>query len=255
MGWLLDRAGHGDILVLRASGDDGYNAYLKALRPINSVETVVCHAREASADPALLDKVAKAEGIFLAGGNQARYRELWEGTPLQEAVQTRLDAGVPVGGTSAGLAVLGQPMFTADHGSVDSPEALANPAGERMALAPGWLHVGALDGIVTDTHFSERDRMGRLLAFSEQAGARGLGVDERTALLLEPDGRGRVVGQGDVYLVTPAAGGVCQSGMPLSSHADVARWHPGDSVDLRAPQGEALGLVAGEGQLTWVGSR
>ena len=50
MRWFLDRADGGDILVLRASGSDGYNSYLftELGTPVNSVETIVCHNPEAS---------------------------------------------------------------------------------------------------------------------------------------------------------------------------------------------------------------
>ena len=64
-----------------------------------------------------------------------------------------------------------------------------------------------LGGIVTDTHFSARDRMGRLAAFAARTATRGLGVDESTALLISSVGnewKWTVFGEGNAYLVSAA---------------------------------------------------
>jgi cyanophycinase len=95
-----------------------------------------------------------------------------------------------------------------------------------VTLVSGFLHIPPLVGIITDTHFAARDRMGRLLAFlaklsegSFSPGARltrGVGVDQRTALLLEPDGKARVIGDGAAYFVdTRGAHGQLETGVPL----------------------------------------
>ena len=106
-------------------------------------------------------------------------------------------------GTSAGLAILGEYLYGAlDGGSLRSPAALADPLGEATTIDTGFLHLKPLSGIVTDTHFSERNRLGRLLAFVAKAETLangrtilGLGVDEASALALElrqlPQGRCR----------------------------------------------------------------
>lgn len=64
--------------------------------------------QEAAADPFVLERVARAEALFIAGGDQADYIQQWKGTPLDGAIQALMQRNVPIGGTSAGLAVLGQ---------------------------------------------------------------------------------------------------------------------------------------------------
>src|ERR1700722_3096000 len=105
--WMIQKSGGGDFLILRASGTDAYNPYIYAMGGVNSVKTLVLKERGASSDAFVLDTINKAEAIFIAGGDQANYMDLWQGTPLQKALQAAVDRGVPMGGTSAGLAVLG----------------------------------------------------------------------------------------------------------------------------------------------------
>ena len=211
MSWMLERSGGGDIVVLRASGGGGYNQYLFGLAPVDSVESIVFKSREASSNPFVLDRILKAEALFFAGGDQWRYVDFWRGTPVEHAIHELIRRGVPIGGTSAGLAILGQYAFSAEHDTIQSPEALANPFDARVTLTRDFLKIPALAGTLTDSHFAARDRMGRLAVFlarlmeSGVKAPRGLGVDERTAAMLEPDGRIKVTGEGAAYVLTPTA--------------------------------------------------
>ena len=92
MAWFLERAGGGDILVLRASGSDGYNDYLYSDLgvSVNRVTTVVCQGISASSNATVLGLIEGAEGIWFAGGDQADYHNLWQGTPLNEAINEAL---------------------------------------------------------------------------------------------------------------------------------------------------------------------
>ena len=62
----IQLAGGGNILIIRASGGDGYNEYLYKLEPCNSVETIVFHDTSASRDPFVLSKLKSASGIFVS---------------------------------------------------------------------------------------------------------------------------------------------------------------------------------------------
>lgn len=203
--FLVDRGGQGDVLVLRASGADGYNDWLMQVAAPNSVETLVFHSREGSFEPDVERKIDEAESIFLAGGDQSKYLKYWRDTPVQAALQRALLRGVPLGGTSAGLAVLGDSIFAAHQGGLNSQEVLSAPTDPRISLEPAFLQTPEMKAILTDTHFAQRDRQGRLAGFlaHHQGEMRGLGVDEQTALLVEPGGQGRVVGQHQVYWVQP----------------------------------------------------
>lgn len=198
--WFLGKAGRGHLVVLRASqaGEVGEEFY-KEVGGIASVQTFVFHDREASYDRALLNALKSADGIFIAGGDQSRYVRYWKDTPVAAALDAHVVAGKPLGGTSAGLAMLGEYLYGAmDGGSQTSPRALADPLGPENTIETGLLHLAALKGVVTDSHFSERSRLGRLIAFMAKAEAIaghpliGLGVDESAAVAVEGDGTARV---------------------------------------------------------------
>jgi cyanophycinase len=212
--WFLAKAAGGDVVVLRASGTNEYHPYFTKRAKLDSVETFVFRSAEASSDPFVLQRIRGAEAIFIAGGDQWNYVKFWKDSPVEDAIHEALRRGVPIGGTSAGLAILGQFAFSAEHDTVTSAEALENPFSDKVSISEGFLELPQLRCLITDSHFSRRDRMGRLLVFLARIRnenhcdeVRGLGVDERTAVLLEPNNRARVVGEGSAYLLrlsTPA---------------------------------------------------
>ncbi|HQW08424.1 MAG TPA: cyanophycinase, partial [Steroidobacteraceae bacterium] len=165
--WFVAKAGHGHLVVLRASqAAEVADEFYTEVGGLASVETFVFEGRGAASDPKILAALAQADGIFIAGGDQARYVRFWKGTPVAAALDAHVAAGKPLGGTSAGLAILGEYLYGAmDDGSITSPEAMADPLGPAVTLEGDFLHLALLRGIVTDTHFKERNRQGRLLAF------------------------------------------------------------------------------------------
>lgn len=213
--WFARKSGGGDIVVLRASGADGYNDYLfTKIGGIDSVETLLFHHRSAAEDPRVLEIIRNAEGIWLAGGDQARYVNYWKGTSVATALNAHVRAGKPLGGTSAGLAVLGEFSFSAtEPGTLTSEIALQNPFDPRITLERDFLHFELLRGVITDSHFMPRARMGRSLVFLARllAGEKrdrliGIGVDERTALAIDADGNSQVftnAPKGRVWLMVP----------------------------------------------------
>jgi len=204
MRWFLQRADGGDVLVLRASGSDGYNEYLfsELGLSLNSVETIVFNDGSANAEAYIHTAIHEAEAIWLAGGDQARYVDYWRGTAIDSLIRDAVtNRNVVVGGTSAGMAVLGGLYFSAANGTVDSDEALANPLGNRTQIdSTHFLGAPYLDRVITDTHFSERSRQGRHLAFLARAQhdfdgpVYGIACDEYTAVCIKPDGLASVYG-------------------------------------------------------------
>ena len=128
---------------------------------------------------------------------------------MQDEINNAVARGVPVGGISAGLAVQGEFVFAAFVDTVTSPEALANPYNPRVTLEREFLKIPVLKEVITDSHFSARERMGRTVVFMSrivQDGwaevAHGIGIDETTAVLVNADGTATVVGKNAAYFVT-----------------------------------------------------
>lgn len=258
--WASQRAAGGDVVILRTSGADGYNDYLfDDIGGFDSVETLLVTSTALASDEYVRWRVEHAEVIFLAGGDQWTYLDAWRDTPLEDALHTAFARGAVLGGTSAGLAVLGELVFSAENGTVTSPEALADPFDPLVALDGGFLALDSLTGVVTDSHFGARDRLGRLISFVARAETGGLlddplgvGVDEETALVIDASGAAEVLGNGNVYLVTLGAGSLhCVPGDPLAATADVVKLVPGATATF--PGGSAAvapyAVVASNGAL------
>jgi len=212
--------------VVRVTPDEGYDAWIRELVPVRSFQTLQLTDRVASEDPFVLGSIEGTDGLFIAGGDQFDYVRVWTGTSAQRAIDAAIAAGVPVAGISAGLAVLGGFVFTAERDTITSVEALADPFDDRVRLARGLLHVPGLEATLTDSHLSERDRLGRLLTFMARILAdgwssevRGIGIDEETAVLLEPDGTAKVDGAGAAWFLRMRATDVrtCAPGIPLET--------------------------------------
>ncbi len=230
--WLAARGGHGHFLILRASGDDDLQRELYTeVGGVTSVQTLVFHSRAAASDPAVLDIVRQADGIFIAGGDQSNYVRFWKGTPLNELLNQHVAHGKPIGGSSAGLAILGGYVYGAmDGGSMVSADALRDPLGKGMTLVGDFLHLPYLQRVITDTHFNARGRLGRLIGFMAKLrheghpGIVGLGVDQDAALCVDGNGIGRLftIDNGFAWLVQPSGDPVrVEAGKPL----DYARIH------------------------------
>lgn len=238
MEFLIRQANGGDFVVLTASsptaGRGSYTEWiwedpapgrdgLGGNRHLHSVEMIAIRDAGDANNPTFAERIRNAEAIFIGGGDQRPYVELWAAGGIRDAVNAAVRRGAAIGGTSAGLAVLGQVAFSAENlldGGLYSREALQNPGTPEITLTKDFLQVPQLQNIVTETHVMPEDndpqgRMGRLIAFLANIAAgdpgvsgrpRGIAVSAGTAVIVRPGGAAEVVGEGSAYFVTaPAA--------------------------------------------------
>jgi cyanophycinase len=271
--WLCDKGKGGDFLVLRASGDDDYNSYVNGLCKANSVATLVLPDQASAKAPAVIEIIKNAEVIFISGGDQGHYIRAWKGTPVQDAINAHIAAGRPVGGTSAGLAVQGEFIYGAlgdlpDDNDLASTDVLPNPYFPRVTLVRDFLKIPHLENLLTDSHFAKRDRMGRTLGFLARImqdgwskSPREVAIDEKSAVLVEPDGKGTVVGGGKgAYFLRPTRKpDVCSKDQPLTfrkisvyrvpagGHFNLVSWKGDGGVDysLSVEKGKIESTQAG----------
>jgi cyanophycinase len=268
--WLCEKAPRGDFLILRAAGDDDYNDYVNKLCRANSVATLIIPSGEAAADPRVSQIIHQAEAVFIAGGDQARYMNWWQHSPVRDALNAHIAAGKPIGGTSAGLAVLGEYVYSAqgdapDDDGLASNQALADPYFSRVTVRRDFLQIPLLHNTLTDSHFAKRDRMGRTLVFLARivqdgwsAHPREIAIDEKSALLIEEDGSSRVIGtgKGAYFLSVQKPPQTCAAGKPLTFR-DIAVHHgtTGSEFNVRDwrpknPASYSLSVVEGQIQST-----
>jgi cyanophycinase len=265
--FLCERANGGDFLILRADTEDDYakkvNAEMLKTCPLNSAATIVFSSREDSDDPKIVQIIDHAEAIFFAGGDQSNYVRFWQDGPVQDALNRHIAAGKPIGGSSAGLAILGEFSFSSMIDTIHSPEALANPYGNKVTLTRDFLRIPLLAGTITDTHFVKRDRLGRLLVFMARilqddwaARVRAIAVDENASVLVELDGSARIVGGPAYFLESTMKPAACRTNTPLDfQNISVHRAAAGSSFDLKKWKGDTaedytLSVTAGKIQAT-----
>jgi cyanophycinase len=146
----------------------------------------------------LLDGVT---AVWFGGGDQNRLTAVLRGTATERAIRARFDKGAVIGGTSAGAAVLSTPMITGDELGTrrDSSEAWTRVSRGSVAVDSGF---GYLTTAIVDQHFLRRKRHNRLLSLVlAQPPHLGVGIDEGTALIVEPSGLWRVEGASSVLIV------------------------------------------------------
>ncbi|MGE5701885.1 MAG: cyanophycinase [Clostridia bacterium] len=276
--WMSEKANGGDFLILRASGTDAYNPYIYDLaqaagHPLNSVSTLIIQDLAlGGSNSFVIDKINKAEAIFFAGGNQADYVKFLSGSPALTALNNRIAQGIPFGGTSAGLAIQGEHVYDAiatKNKTLDSAIALANPYSSLLSLTHALIDTPVNGQIITDSHFEQRDRMGRFLTFiarniqdgyESATSAKGIAVNEQTALLVESDGTATVIAQPGapdpaVYMAkSNQAPTVCQSGTPLTfTNVSIVKLVAGESFNLNTwsgPGGFSYTLNVNNGVVT-----
>ncbi|MBA3891186.1 MAG: Type 1 glutamine amidotransferase-like domain-containing protein [Gemmatimonadaceae bacterium] len=219
----------GDVLVLRATGSTtSYNSYFASgvsASPAPSwVGTIRLDVATTGSHPALLCHVARAEAVWLTGGDQWNYLGQWP-TTLHDSLRTTAARGAAIGGTSAGAMSISEVAYDARAASATSDQALANPFHASVTVMRSPFGQPELAGTLVDTHFMQRTREGRMLTFlarGRQLLQRdtivGIGLDERAAMIIEGETFTVLTGAADrhtwVYRVSGA--GIVQADTPLS---------------------------------------
>jgi cyanophycinase len=155
---------------------------------------------QATRDPALIEKVRNARGVYFAGGAQERIVDtLTPGgvpTPMLDAIWSVYRRGGVVAGSSAGAAIMSTTMF---RDAQDVLSTMKNGVREGKEIDRGLGFVGP--SLFVDQHFLKRGRIGRMLVLMTQKKyALGLGVDENTAAVIHA-GQVEVIGGKGALLV------------------------------------------------------
>lgn len=235
MKWFLQKAQGGDVVVIRASGSNGYNNYLFAELGIavHSVETLLIPSKSAAMENYVATQIRNAEALFIAGGDQYQYYQYWKDTPVEDAINHLLQTKkAVVGGTSAGMMILGKAYYAPQNSGVITNEALPNPYHVNMNILgkDDFINAPFLQNTLLDTHYDQRTRGGRQVAFLArmetdwEINARGIACNEHTAVAIDEAGKASVFGTNanDIAYFLQSNGEypnsapeVCENGKPL----------------------------------------
>jgi cyanophycinase len=153
------------------------------------LEVLDARSREQADSTVFNKRLEEATGVWLSGGYQSRLCGLYAGTKAEATLRAIVERGGVVGGISAGAAAMSKVMIHSGRG-------------ENVVIDRG---LGLLETAIVDQHFTQRNRLKRLLAAVEQnEGKVGIGIDEGTALVVAGN-RLRVIGNHDATVVLPRA--------------------------------------------------
>lgn len=203
-------------------------------------------------DEAMSDSVAHllddVTGVWFTGGDQTRLTPVLLGTPALRAIQAVRERGGVIGGTSAGAAIMSDSMITGNQyrPGVDSvgyyDDEFPTIGRRTIEVVPG---LGFLHGAIVDQHFIRRERHNRLLSVVlERPTLVGVGIDESTALEVEPDGRWEVRGAGSVMVYDARHARITPAGAPLLGASGIqvavlptgSRFDPQSGTAVLAPR-------------------
>jgi cyanophycinase len=208
--------------------------YEKLFEKIGVAEVIpaaITERNEASA-PEVLEGLERATAVFFTGGDQLRLTALMAGSQMCERIRERLYGdGLVVAGTSAGAAAMSGVMIIGgrNDGTVRRSD---------VSLAPG---LGYWRDTVVDTHFNQRGRPNRLFTiFAHNPQVLGVGIDENTAIEVEPGAAFRVIGEGAVMVL---GGRVSHTNAPSAGDEDTLALT--DAVVHILPDGYGYDLVEG----------
>lgn len=204
------------VIVTTASGDEadaakGKRESFAVWCPQIAVDVI---GRDTSSEAAVAT-IDAASALFFTGGDQkritAKYRPGDSDSPEWLAMRRLLARDGVIAGTSAGAAMMGDVMFWSGRSAAalgimrDGERGVAfdttldpdnPPGGEDVVIVGPRIGPGMrlLPWAIVDSHFFERDRIGRLVAAMEASGTRlGLGVGEDACVEVDLD-TGEVVG-------------------------------------------------------------
>ncbi len=218
----LTNSNGGQIVVIPTASETEeagprYVSIFSKLGVSKEVLSIPIKTRSDSEKPDYIEKLKCASAIFITGGNQLRLSTVMGGTSVARLIRKLNAEGVHVAGTSAGAAILSEHMIAGGASG-------ATPTPDGVTLAPG---LGLTNSLIIDQHFRQRDRLGRLLAaLSYNPFMSGIGLDEDTAVFINPKGVLEVVGSGAVTIVDP-------SKLKYSSMGSVSAGQPVSLIGLR----------------------
>lgn len=160
---------------------------------IGMITTLSVFTRQAANEPKNIAAVERATCVFMSGGSQERLTSILGATELSQALHRGFhERGLTIAGTSAGASVMSEHMLM---GGPSDPL----PRKGAIPLAAG---LGFLYQAIIDQHFSERQRLGRLMSvLAQNPFLIGIGIDEDTALVVHPGTSLEVIGSGAVTVL------------------------------------------------------
>ncbi len=146
-------------------------------RGFTNLTTVHTRDKQKANDPVFIDRIRKAKGVFIGGGDQANIAASFLGTDVHKELIALLNRGGIIMGTSAGATIMGEVMIT----------------GWEQRKAPHVQHqypagLAFMKNTSIDQHVLVRNRQFDLIPMMESnSNLLGMALDEATAAYVQRD--------------------------------------------------------------------
>jgi cyanophycinase len=177
-----------------AFADEVSDAYRDVFTRLRGGDISVVHpqSRRDSGDPAMVEALDTATGVFITGGSQVKLAQNVVGTPVGDAIHRAYDRGAVIAGTSAGASVMSRYMISLGEEGL-------TPRQRASQISAG---LGLVEDIIIDQHFDQRGRYGRLMSMvAASPNLLGMGIDENTAAEIRNGRVMSVIGAGAIFVV------------------------------------------------------
>lgn len=188
-----------------SSAQSFVNTYTGKFGPGTAIAIDITQSNNQADNPAVADAIRACGGFFFTGGDQQRVvsafvRSNGSNTLALDAVWEVNNEGGPIAGSSAGAAIMSDPMIRGGTSAGAVANGWHTGTGSGVRIGRG---LGFVPGVMFDQHHLERGRLGRLVIATEGAGFDlGIGVDENSAIAVDPaTGWGDVLGEMGVFVV------------------------------------------------------
>lgn len=213
--------GHARIAILPMASEESVESGKEKKAELDSLGAdsfVIDITREQADADSVVKLINGATGIWFPGGDQVRLVEHLQGSAALRAIHERYRAGAVVGGTSAGAAIMSDSMLTGNQyfpgsaAAVDSGSTPKRIGRQIIEVIPG---LGFLHNAIVDQHFITRARENRLFSvILERPSFVGVGIDEGTAVQVNPDGKWQILGKSVAILIDARHASVTPASAP-----------------------------------------
>ncbi|WP_396588130.1 cyanophycinase [Bermanella sp. R86510] len=211
----LELSGGGDLVVLRSNGTGRQAKWLCSQFPdlVKSAAEISIDSIEDANHPLVNKLIKNSEVIWIAGGDQNRYEDFWKGTALAKNLNQHIKTKA-IGGTSAGMAILGQTYYAPRHKkAVIGSELLNNPYHKEAQdlFHADLINHPLLENTYNETHVDRtlegETRHSRMAGFLARAQAeqpnkkmKAIGLNEGSYLVADEFGIGQTFGNKAYFL-------------------------------------------------------
>ncbi len=236
-GWMVDQAANKRIAIISrnaGSNPQWLEDYFQSFGAVRAANFEFPNAASALVS-GMYDTLMTYDGIFFKGGDQWIYYNYFTGSQIEQAIVDKFNAGGVIGGTSAGMAILGEYTYTAENASLLPWQGLENVYHENITIAHDFMPL--LKGFMTDTHFQDRGRLPRLHSMmanyflTSQTAIKGIACDDMTAITIDEQLIATVYGTGGGYFYLPDNNYQEENGRWSGEHQAI-HFADGMSIDL-----------------------